>query len=292
MNIRSLRTLLSISETGSFSLTAGALNMTLPAVSMQMKALEDSLGQKLFDRSARPPRMTPEARALLPDIRTILDARARIEALSHGSDTLRGSYRIGFVPTTSVRLLPGFLKRAQVDAPSATFETSTGLSASLAKAVLSGRLECAVVTDEDLPEGIRRDQICTESMVLALPDDFETSPLSDLANTLPFLQFLPAGGIGRHIDGWLREARHKPKNRITFDMVEPIIECLSHGIGYTILPRPDLERWPDKPFHIIDLPGKSLTRDLVFISRDTTLNASARAHILAMLGTSSHDEMR
>jgi len=116
MNIQSLRTLLSISETGSFSETAVLLNMTLPAVSMQMKALEESLGAKLFDRTARPPRMTPEARALLPDIRVILAARARIEAMSQEDNGLRGRYRIGFVPTTSVRLLPGFLKHAQTEA--------------------------------------------------------------------------------------------------------------------------------------------------------------------------------
>lgn len=283
MNIQSLRTLLSISETGSFSETAGLLNMTLPAVSMQMKALEESLGAKLFDRTARPPRMTPEARALLPDIRVILAARARIEAMSQEDDGLRGRYRIGFVPTTSVRLLPGFLKQAQSQAPEARFEASTGLSATLCSAVQAGTLDCAVVTDDDLPDRLHCTTISTEDMALALPDGFEGATLSDLPDALPFLQFLPAGGIGRHIDTWLRENRHQPKDRITFDMVEPIIECLSHGIGYTILPRPDLERWPEKPFHIHPLPGTPLTRDLVFVARDGMLGDTARAQILAML---------
>lgn len=283
MNIQSLRTLLSISETGSFSTTADMLNMTLPAVSMQMKALEASLGQKLFDRTARPPRMTPEARALLPDVRVILSARARIKAMGQDSDVLRGRFRIGFVPTTSVRLLPGFLKQARLNASEATFEASTGLSATLCSAVQSGTLDCAVVTDDDLPDGLHCTRITTEDMALALPDGFENKYLSALPGTLPFLQFLPAGGIGRHIGTWLRDNKHQPKDRITFDMVEPIIECLSHGIGYTILPRPDLERWPDKPFHIRTLPGTPLTRDLVFVARDGMLADTTRNRILAML---------
>jgi len=283
MNIRGLHTLLSISQTGSFSVTAEQLNMTLPAVSMQMKALEENLGQVLFDRSARPPRLTSEARAILNDARVILDAQARIRAGSQNAGALLGRYRIGFIPTASVRILPGFLQRVSTEAPKAEFDTTAGLSADLARAVLAGTLEGAVVTGGALPAGLVCEQIAREPMALAVPEGVGNVAISALPDQLPFLQFLPDGGIGRVIDVWLNENTLTPKRRIIFDTVEPIIECLAHGLGYTILPRPDLERYPEKSFLIKDLPGKPISRDVVFISREHTMSAAHRAKILEMM---------
>ena len=55
MDIKNLYTLIAIADRGSFAEAANALGVSLSAVSMQMRALEDSLGTMLFDRSRRPP---------------------------------------------------------------------------------------------------------------------------------------------------------------------------------------------------------------------------------------------
>ena len=65
MQTRSLRSLIKISQTGSFLRAAEQLHVTLSALSMQMKTLEAELGVGLFDRTVRPPRLTPMGRAVV-----------------------------------------------------------------------------------------------------------------------------------------------------------------------------------------------------------------------------------
>lgn len=67
MQTRSLKSLVQISQVGSFAKAAEQLNMTLSALSMQIKSLELELGVNLFDRSVRPPRLTPIGRSILDE---------------------------------------------------------------------------------------------------------------------------------------------------------------------------------------------------------------------------------
>jgi DNA-binding transcriptional LysR family regulator len=59
MSIRALKTLLAVHEHQSFQAAARTLHLTLPAVSMQMRQLEKIYEASLFDRSTRPPTLTP-----------------------------------------------------------------------------------------------------------------------------------------------------------------------------------------------------------------------------------------
>ena len=137
MQTRSLRTLLEISRSGSFLAAAHRLGMTLSAVSMQMKALESELDAALFDRTFRPPQLTPLGSAVCAQARTLVDAERKLVELCQQNETLKGHYRIGFIGTASVRLLPDFLINAKRLAPDAVFEIETGLSEALEERVLS-----------------------------------------------------------------------------------------------------------------------------------------------------------
>ena len=73
MQTHLLKTLLKISQVQSFALAAEHLNMTLSAVSMQMKSLEEQLDASLFDRKFRPPKLTPLGLAVAEKAQAVVD---------------------------------------------------------------------------------------------------------------------------------------------------------------------------------------------------------------------------
>jgi DNA-binding transcriptional LysR family regulator len=61
LEIKTLYTLVAVADRGSFAEASAAIGLSLPAVSQQIRALEDELGTQLFDRSRRPPVLTKAA---------------------------------------------------------------------------------------------------------------------------------------------------------------------------------------------------------------------------------------
>lgn len=247
---RALRTLLAIASAGSFAGAAAQRNMTLSAVSMQMKSLEDALGVAVFDRAHRPPKLTPLGRRIVTQAREVVAAERRLAEICSAPGPLNGHFRIGFVLTSSVRLLPHFLARAPERFPNATFEVATGLSDALTERVMAGDLDGAVVTRGDAaPASLTVTVLTTEALVYCVPAHARETPIAECMATLPFIHFMPKAGIGRLIARHLEEARITPRQTIVLDAVEGVAECVRTGVGFAILPEPDVVRYAGTDIH-------------------------------------------
>jgi LysR family transcriptional regulator, cyn operon transcriptional activator len=116
MNLRQLDTLIMIADAGSLARAAGRLNLSQPAASRQIQALETDLGVRLFDRSGRHLQLTSDGEEIVRRARRLLheadSLRDRAKALKGGQT---GALRIGASPqnieTVLVPFLPGFRKR-------------------------------------------------------------------------------------------------------------------------------------------------------------------------------------
>ncbi len=273
MQTRSLRTLAKIAQIGSFAATAERLNMTLSAVSMQMKTLERDLDVALFDRSFRPPKLTPQGRAIADRAERLLHAEDELLQLCSPGNQLVGHFRIGFIATASVRLLPDFLKQTGIRAPRARFDLETGLSEALEEKVLAGQLDAAIVTASGKPDP-QLDYLTlrTEALAYALPAAAREKSLADIVEDMPFLHFAPGTGIGKLIAAYMsRPGGLRPGNTIVLDGVEAIVECVKSGLGLTLLPVPDIERYADDRVALRKPEGPEPTRQVVL----ATLSGSA-----------------
>ncbi|MEM7302869.1 MAG: LysR family transcriptional regulator [Pseudomonadota bacterium] len=264
MQTRSLQTLHRVSQLGSFQAAADALNMTLPAVSMQIKALEERLGVVLFDRAFRPPKLTPVGLQIASKAEALLHAEEELLSVAHGGDQLSGHFQFGFVSTASVRLLPTFLLNAHTSVPKARFDVETGLSEVLEQRVLKGELDAAVVTAQrKADEALDYLTLRSEPLVLVVPTELRDQRASDLATHLPFLQFRPTTGVGKLIAGAMKNLRKRTSPpEIVLDAIEPILECVKLGVGFSLLPKPDAERYADEHVALIEDKDLRLTRDL------------------------------
>ncbi len=273
MQTRALKTLTRISKIGSFADAAIQLNMTLSAVSMQMKSLETELGVRLFDRSFRPPNLTPIGRLIVEQASTLLSAEEALVQLCYPCDQLVGHFRIGFVTTASVRLLPNFLKNAAKWYPTATFTMETGLSEILETKLVNGQLDAAIVTASDqVAATLLYDHLYHEPLMYAAPVALASIPVEDLVAKIPFLQFAPNTGIGKLISHQIAKLdTKKSKPTIILNNVETIVECVKQNLGFTLLPKYDIQRYADKTVQIFCPSKADISREIVLVTTDTGL---------------------
>ncbi len=245
MNLAALRTLVEVAQVGSFAMAADRLGLTLSAVSTQLKNLELELDVALFDRSFRPPRMTPECHRILSHARTILGEIQEIRAVGEPRGTLKGSYRIGFIPTAMVRLMPRFLIESSCRYPEAKFVIESGLTAELVQRVIQGELDLALLTEMPIQaDALFFQALFDEPFVLAVPRRAKRWELERCAKDLIHVRLSrPASGIHQLVAKRLRELGIICDTTQLVDSVEAALECVNAGIGFSILPEPDVHRY-------------------------------------------------
>lgn len=283
MQTRALKTLLEIERLGSFVDVARQLNMTLSAVSMQIKSLEAELGTDLFDRAFRPPQLTPMGKSVCRNARAVVEAEAALIAACRPTDRLTGTFRLGVVPTASIRLLPGFLHRARQTAPEARFEIETGLSDALQTRLSAGQIDCAVVTaTPGSQSGLVHHRLRRDRLDFVAPSEVADATPDALFRSHAFFHFLPQSGIGALIADHVARHAPDPGRTIYLDSVEAIMECVNAGLGFTLLPEPDIRRHLGGGARIVTTDEAVPTRDLVLAWPAKSRLAAQVARIAAL----------
>src|SRR5271163_1175467 len=110
LNLDQLEAFAAVVELGSFSAAAARLNLTQPAVSFQIRQLEQRLGLRLVERVGRRVQPTAAGLDLLPHIRRIDEAVAgAVAAMAHRASGVTGRVRLGTGATACIYLLPRLL---------------------------------------------------------------------------------------------------------------------------------------------------------------------------------------
>ncbi len=138
-----LRTFVTVAETGAVGVAAVRLARTQVAVSMQLRRLEEELGQRLLDRSPRGVQLTEAGHLLLPFAHTILGAGADARrALSAGQ--VSGTVRLGMLEDIAVGRLPRALRRFSIAYPQVALEIVVDTSVALSSRLADGGLDVVV----------------------------------------------------------------------------------------------------------------------------------------------------
>lgn len=148
--LRQLEYLLAVSETLNFRAAAAASHISQPALSAQIRLLEEQLGVPLLERDKRSTRLTRageivvgQARAVLHDVDGLVEA-----ALGHG-EPLSGALRLGVIPTVAPYVLPGLLRGTAQSHPRLRLVIQEAQTSALLEALRLNRLDVALLA---LPE--------------------------------------------------------------------------------------------------------------------------------------------
>lgn len=154
MTLVQLRHLISLAQTGSFSQSAAALFLTQPALSRSIKALEDELGQPLFDRIGRRSELTPFGRDALERARELVLAADDLrERARLSGDSQAGVLRVGLGSGPGAMLMTPLLLKVAQDRPKLRVDIARASTERLVQALRDRDLDALVVDARSLRPG-------------------------------------------------------------------------------------------------------------------------------------------
>lgn len=169
MNVtfRQLSYFVALAEERHFGRAAERVHVTQPALSTQVRELEERLGAALIDRSDRSFRLTPAGDEVLASARRIMGEVERMEAMARWQDGLTGRLKLGMIPTVAPYLLPRALDLLRARASDLDLRLREAPTEKLLDALADGALDAAVIALPAGRPGLVEVPLFTDRFVLA-----------------------------------------------------------------------------------------------------------------------------
>jgi DNA-binding transcriptional LysR family regulator len=234
-----LRALAAVARHASFSRAAGELGVTQPAVSMQVRQLEEALGQPLLERVGKRAFPTRAGEVLLTHAASAFrEIDAGIERVQELGGVMAGRVRLGTSASISIYLLPPFLRRFRSRYPATELVVVTGNAPEIARAVVDNELDVGIVS---LPVRERELAVAPfvddELVAIAAPHPrwrgLRTIGPDALARE-PLILYEQGGTVRRVIDGWFRRAGAAPVRPMELGNTEAIKKLVEAGLGLSV----------------------------------------------------------
>ena len=237
MKLEHLRTLVALAEQRSFARAGAAVGLSQSAVSLHLKALEESLGASLLDRAHRPPILTERGQAVVEQARRMLELSDAIAGIA-AAESLVGALAVGAVPTALGSALPPALKTLRAAHPHLRIQVQSGLSGDLAARVRAGALDAAITTGPARPiRGLRQREIGREPLVVIAPADAPEIGDAALLAAYPFIWFNRQTWAGAEIERLLAARELEVAEEMEVDSLEAIVAMVGQGLGVGIVPQ-------------------------------------------------------
>lgn len=170
MNLRDLEYFVAVAELQHFRKAAERCFVSQPALSGQLKKLEEELGLTLFNRHTREVRLTPAGQSLLPYARNILaEARLLAEAAQSLRDPRTGPLKLGVIPTLAPYLMPDVIRLTGKAHPKLELYLSEMRTRELLLGLAEGTVEAGFLALPISQPGVVTAEIFIEPFFLAVP---------------------------------------------------------------------------------------------------------------------------
>ena len=265
MELRHLRYFVAVAEELHFRRAAERLHVAQPAVSEQVRKLEDELGVRLFDRTPRNVGLTDAGTALLPEASRVLrQAEAAQLAARSARDRPGRVLRIGYVPTALLASIPRTVRRLIATMPNlqTTMEPGSGLE--LVDAVRADDLDVAIVSLPVPTAGVRVTSLGEQRAVAVFPvgHDHAVKPQVALEQIAPErIVVFPRDADRPFYDAVLSACSDAGISPSLIEMphgqVDRLLLAVASGAGMALLPECVGERYADAGVRFVPLNGES-----------------------------------
>lgn len=180
LTLKHLRYFESLALHRHFGRAASACSVTQPALSLQIKELEQSLGMVLFERGGRQVRLTNFGEDFALRVRDILRSVEELEDLARASQNqLLGRLRIGVIPTVAPYLLPSLIGNLNQMSAALDIHVRESVTPRLIQELSDGRLDTAIVALPVSESSFEEVGLFSEEFVLVRPREDEHKPVPD-----------------------------------------------------------------------------------------------------------------
>lgn len=247
MDISQLRTFALVADLGSLNKASGRLRIAQPALSRQIRLMEEELGVRLFERHGRGMRLTDHGIAALDHARHILGELDDMRASVAGPDAaIVGNVSIGLSPTVSNALSVPLVAEFRRVHPAVRVRIVTAYTGYLMDGLFRGDIDTAILYNARETMVLRTEPILSERLFLIGPVSSELGPdrpvqFKTLAG-LPLLLPSPGHGLRTLIDDYARQAGIALDVVVEVDGYGSLKDLVGAGYGYTIMPATAFER--------------------------------------------------
>jgi DNA-binding transcriptional LysR family regulator len=244
MELRQLAYFLAVARDESFTSAARRLHVAQPGISQQIRRLEAELGQRLFDRSNTPIRLTPAGHAFLPHARDALNAAETARAaLAQLQGVISGRVSLGTIPGIPHLDLAGLLATFHASHPRVEVTLREEHPVPLIEHLRRDDYDAAIVglSHPDPPDGLSIQLISVEPLVLV------TAPHHRLADRTPvavsqlrdetFVTLTRGSSLRTHLEDACDAAGFPARIALETSDVHLLSDLVARGLGITIVPR-------------------------------------------------------
>ena len=243
MELRHLRYFVAVAEQLHFRHAAELVHIAQPALSQQIRQLEEEIGVPLFERSRHKVRLTPAGKAFYEKARSILinTSEAVVEArkAEHGD---AGTIRIGFVSTAAITVLPGAIKKLQAVIPSAEIVLTELSAGEQIDGLYREQLDIGFLHAKLAEHVLETMIVAKDRLIVAVPASSELADRRrvDLRKLPSLTAIMPArhtsAGFYEHVQMVYRMAGVVPERVHHTRLLQTGLLLVGMGVGASIVP--------------------------------------------------------
>lgn len=243
MELRDLRSFVAVAHQRNFSRAAETLHVSQPALSEQIRRLEDELGAVLFERTSRGATLTDAGAAFLPQARAVLaQADVAVEAVRLIARGVAGTLTLAFIDSAALGLLPGLIRRFTARHPDVKLRLRELGTRSQLAALEVGEIDVGIVRGPVWNAGLTGVTLATEPLLVALSAQHplaqhETIAVAALRDE-GFITFPADRGAGLYEETvrLCHEAGFAPRVVQEASEIATICALAAAGLGIAVIP--------------------------------------------------------
>lgn len=253
MNFTQLRAFDMVAREGSFSRAADQLGVTQPALTIQVKALEEAYGVRLFDRARRRVALTEDGRGLFDVTRRLfaLEEEAQ-EMLAASHELRRGHLRVS---ADGPHIVMGMFARFRRRYPNVRLLVTLGNSASVRRALMEQRVDIGILPGVENDPTFVSVPLWRHSPVLIVPWTHPWATRTSITirelEGQPMLMREEGSNTQKVLEAALKRTGTHPRVILELGSREAVLGAVAAGIGFGMVWK--VEVTEDKRFHMIDI---------------------------------------
>ena len=241
MEIKQLRYFKHVAEMGSFSRAATFLSVAQPALSRQIRKLEQELDVLLLYRHGRGVTPTEAGALLLERAKVILEQCAKTVAeINSIGDDVSGRVTLGLTPTVSHVLIRPLIAKLKEDFPLISLEVVEGFSGHVSEWLGAGRLDIGLLNNSPRLTHLAVEELLVEELFLIGPPDRKNSKIRTvpikLVETTPLILPSHPHGLRVLVDQVSIRNGFSPVVAYEINALSAIKDLVADGAGWTMLP--------------------------------------------------------
>lgn len=290
MELTQLRYFTAVAETKNFTEAAARLHVSQPALSYQIKRLENELGARLFDRTSRKVSLTVDGRTFLPLAQSVLlKAEEAVRVMEERLGVMTGKVRFGCIPSAAAFIVPPVLATFRRNFPGIEVSLLEAGAGELERAVLDGSADFAVVSDPHAPDALEVTPLLSEELFLVVPNHHPLAArdfvgLRELEGE-PLIMLGGSFTLGPQVVALCRKAGFEPTIAYETGALESVKGFVRNDLGIAVLPKMAFQTTDEDTLTLVPFTEHPSRQLNLIRSKDRYVTVAARALMVHVRST-------